>query len=208
MTEAIALFRFYLGPCLKRAIRGSLSSALNWASIVGLAVVGAVYQYRGLTITEPHGWLDIVKWGLIYLAAAWAILVLVRLIFVAPFQIFKETEFQRLQLRKALDDREIRQRALNLIWDLREKGVQIRNESPVNFPNWHRRVYEWRDEVLNAAGVLSTNLRRHLQTLNETHGYPIDIQIVGELHGDEHKKDLGIISEILRRLEKYLERDL
>jgi hypothetical protein len=208
MTEAIALFRFYFGTCLARAIRGSLLSALNWASTVGVAVVGATYQYWGLTITEPHGWFDIVKWGLIYLVIAWAIFFLVRLIFVVPFQIFKETEFQRLQLQKNLDNREIRQRALNLIWDLREKGVQIRNEFPVNFPNWHRRVYEWRDEVLNAAGILSTNLRRHLQTLNETHGYPTDIQIVGELRGDAHKLDLCIISEILRRLEKYLERDL
>jgi hypothetical protein len=168
MTEAIALLRFYFGPCLERAIRGSVSSALNWASIVGVAVVGAAYQYWGLTITDPHGWFDIVKWGLIDLAIAWAIICLVRLIFVVPFQIFEETEFQRLTLQKELDNREIRQRALNLIWDLRENGVQIRNEFPVNFPNWHRRVDEWRDQVLNAAGILSTNLRRHLQTLNET----------------------------------------
>jgi hypothetical protein len=208
MTKPIALFRSYLGACLGRAIRGSLLSALNWASIVGVAVVGAVLKYWGFTITESHGWLDVVEWGLIYLAVAWAIFFLVRLIFVAPFQIFRETEIQRLQLQKQLDNREIRQRVLNLIWDLRKRGVQIRNEFPVNFSNWHRRVYEWRDEVLNAAGVLSTNLRQQLETLNETHGYPTDIQIVGELHGDEHKLDLGIISEILRRLEKYLERDL
>src|SRR5262249_15280612 len=98
--------------------------------------------------------------------------------------------------------------ALNLIWDLRQSGVEIRNEFPANFINWHRRVYEWRDQVLDAAGVLSTNLRRHLQTLNETHGYPGDIRIASLLHADEHKNDLSIISEILRRLEKYLERDL
>jgi hypothetical protein len=111
-------------------------------------------------------------------------------------------------IRKKLKDREIRQRALNLLWDLRESGVQIRNEFPVDFPNWHRRVIEWRDQVLDAAAVLSTNLRRHLQTLNETHGYPSDIRIVGLLHADEHQKDLSNISETLRRLEKYLERDL
>jgi hypothetical protein len=80
--------------------------------------------------------------------------------------------------------------------------------SPVNFPNWHRRVYEWKDQLLDAAGVLSINLRRHLQTLNETHGYPSDIQIVGENHKQEHELDLRVISEMLRRLEKYLERDL
>src|SRR5215470_6460030 len=84
-------------------------------------------------------------------------------------------------ITKKLEDREIRQRALN-------------------FPNWHRRVNEWRDQVLDAAGVLSTNLRRHLQTLNETHGYPSDIQIVGGSHDGEHKLDLSVISETLRRL--------
>ena len=193
---------------LGRAIRGSLLSAFNWAGIVGVAIVGAVLQYWGVTIAEPHGWPGIVKWGLIYFASAWAIFFCFRLIFVEPFLTFKETEFQRLQLQKKLEDREIRQRALNLLWDLRENGVQIRNEFPVNFPNWHRRVIEWRDQVLDAAGVLSTNLRRHLQALNETHGYPSDIQIVGGSHDGEHKLDLNVISETLRRLEKYLERDL
>jgi hypothetical protein len=208
MAEALTLLPIYLAKCFERALRGSLTSAFNWAGILGLGIVAAVYQYRGVTITDPHTWSEVTIWGLAYIAIAWVIIFIIRLIFVAPFQTFKETEVQRLKLEKEIDDREIRQRTLNLIWDLREEGVKIRNEFPVNFPNWQRRAAEWRVQVFNAAGVLSTNLRRHLQTLNETHGYPSDIQIVGGSHDGDHKLELCVISEILRRLEKYLERDL
>jgi hypothetical protein len=204
LHETIKTLRLYVIRCLQRAFWGSLSSALNWAGIVG---VGAVGGYLG-RISDPQTWQQVVTWALVYTAAAWLIIFLFRLFFIAPFQTFKDIEGQRVRLEQALEDRERRQRALNLLWDLRESGVQIRNEFPVNFPNWHRRVYEWRDQLLDASGVLSVNLRRHLQTLNETHGYPSDIQIVGENHKQEHDLDLRVISEMLRRLERYLERDL
>jgi hypothetical protein len=201
------LYGLYVIRCLQRAFWGSLSSALNWAGIVGVGVVGAVGGYLG-RIINPQTWQQVVTWALVYTAATWVIFFFFRLVFVAPFQVFKDGEGQRERLQQELEDRERRQRALNLLWDLRESGVQIRNEFPVNFPNWHRRVNEWRNQLLDAAGVLSVNLRRHLQTLNETHGYPRDIQIVGENHKQEHELDLRVISEMLRRLEKYLERDL
>jgi hypothetical protein len=203
VAETIKVLRLYVWQCLERAFWGSLSSALNWASIIGVGIV----VWLGFPI-ETHTWQDVVQWGVITTIMAWSIIFLIRLLFVAPFQIFRDTEAQRQKLERALDDRKIRQRTLNLIWDLREKGVQIRNEFPVNFLDWHRRFEEWRKSVLDAAGVLSVNLRRHLQTLNETHGYPTDIQLVGGVHDGEHKLDLSVISEMLRRLEKYLERDL
>jgi hypothetical protein len=161
------LYGLYVIRCLQRAFWGSLSSALNWAGIVGVGVVGAVGGYLG-RIINPQTWQQVVTWALVYTAATWVIFFFFRLVFVAPFQVFKDSEGQRERLQQELEDRERRQRALNLLWDLRESGVQIRNEFPVNFPNWHRRVNEWRNQLLDAAGVLSVNLRRHLQTLNET----------------------------------------
>lgn len=80
--------RDYVFTCFSHALHGSLSSALNWASIVGLGVVGGFYQYLGLTMTDPHSWQEVVTWGLIYTGVAWAIIFLVRLIFIAPFQIW------------------------------------------------------------------------------------------------------------------------
>jgi hypothetical protein len=208
LAVTVMMLRLYIGRCFARAGRGSLSSALNWAGIVGVSAVGTYLQYRGLHMTEPHSWLEIVEWATIYAVIAWAIIFLIRLIFVAPFQTFEETENRRLELARRLDDRELRQRTLNLIWDLRERGVQIRNEFPVNFPVWHRRVNEWRLQLLDAAGVLSVNLRRHLETLNETHDFPSNIELVGGTHTEDHALDLRVISEVLRRLERYLERDL
>ena len=203
VAETIKVLRLYVWQCLVRAFWGSLSSALNWASIIGVGIL----LWLGFSI-ETHTWRDVVQWGVITTITAWLIIFLTRLLFVAPFQTFRETDAQRQKLKRKLDDRELRQRTLNQIWDLREEGVRIRNEFPVNFPVWHRRCEEWRESVLDATGVLSVNLRRHLQTLNETHGYPTDIQIVGGVHDGEHKLDLSVISEMLRRLEKYLERDL
>lgn len=208
LAETVKMLRLYVGKCFAGASRGSVSSAFNWAGIIGLSAVGTYLQYQGLRMTEPHSWLEIVEWAAINAVIAWVIIFLLRLIFVAPFQTFEETESRRVELARRLDDRELRQRALNLIWDLRERGVQIRNEFPVNFPVWHRRVDEWSVQLLDAAGVLSVNLRRHLETLNETHNFPGDIQVVGGTHTADHELDLRVISEILRRLEKYLERDL
>lgn len=48
--------RDYVFDCLSRALRGSLSGALNWAGIIGVGCVGGYYQYRGLTMTDPHSW--------------------------------------------------------------------------------------------------------------------------------------------------------
>jgi hypothetical protein len=78
----------YVWHCLTCAWRGSLSSALNWASIVGVGAVAAYFQSQGLTMTDPHAWQEVVKWGLIYTAVAWLIIFAVRAIFVAPFQAY------------------------------------------------------------------------------------------------------------------------
>jgi hypothetical protein len=81
---------FYFWACLLVAIRGSLSSALNWASIVGVGIVGAYLERRGSPMSDPHTWQGIVWWGVIYTTAAWIIIFSLRLIFVAPFHLFYE----------------------------------------------------------------------------------------------------------------------
>jgi hypothetical protein len=125
MRETIKTLRLYVIRRLQRAFWGSLSSALNWAGIVG---VGAVGGYLG-RVNDPQTWQQVVTWALVYTAAAWVIIFLFRLFLVAPFQTFNDSEGQRVRLEQALEDRDRRQRALNLLWDLRESGVQMRNES-------------------------------------------------------------------------------
>ncbi|MGO8921922.1 MAG: hypothetical protein ACLQF4_03175 [Xanthobacteraceae bacterium] len=78
----------YISSCFIRALRRSLSSALSWAGTIGVGVVGGTYEYQGLTMVDPHGWQEVVKWGLTYTAVAWIIIFVVRLVFVAPFQLY------------------------------------------------------------------------------------------------------------------------
>jgi hypothetical protein len=78
----------YVSGCFIRALRGSLSSALNWAGILGVGAVGAYFEYRGRQMSDPHDWHEVVKWGFIYTGVAWAIIFVIRAVFVAPFQMF------------------------------------------------------------------------------------------------------------------------
>jgi hypothetical protein len=95
----------YLWECLVRAWRGSLSSALNWASIVGVGAVGAYFQSRGLKMTDPHAWQEIVQWGLVYTVVAWAIIFAARAVFVAPFQAYVGENARVRELEERLKPR-------------------------------------------------------------------------------------------------------
>jgi len=80
----------YILGCLALAWRGSISSALNWASIVGVGVVGATLERRGSPMNDPHTWQGIVGWTVIYTAVAWTIIFAIRSAVVAPFQMYRE----------------------------------------------------------------------------------------------------------------------
>jgi hypothetical protein len=79
----------YTIDCLSRALKGSLSGALNWAGIIGVGVVGGFLDQRGLPMSDPHTWQEIVKWTCIYTAVAWTVIFLVRLGVVSSFQIYR-----------------------------------------------------------------------------------------------------------------------
>jgi len=105
MVKALA---YYLCGCVCHAWRGSIGSALNWASVIGIGVVGAYREHVwGRPMTDPHTWQGIVVWTLIYTAVAWLIIFAVRLIFVAPFRLYYEekTRADRLEgLRQIAND--------------------------------------------------------------------------------------------------------
>jgi hypothetical protein len=90
MPEGLKILANYILDCARNALRGSLSSAFNWAGIVGVGAVGAYFEFRGRLMTSPHDWHEVVKWGAIYTAVAWTIIFAFRLIFVAPFKLYYE----------------------------------------------------------------------------------------------------------------------
>lgn len=88
---------------------------------------------------------------------------------------------------------------------MRKEGVALRNEHLSNddeFALWLGRYGLWREGTLDAAATLSPVLHDRLETLNEIHGgIPGGVQVFSPEHGH----CLSIVSEILRRVDKYLE---
>lgn len=80
----------YVLGCLSHAWRGSINNALNWASVIGIGVVGAYREHWGSPMSAPHTWQGIVGWTLIYTAVAWIIIFAIRFILVAPFRLYYE----------------------------------------------------------------------------------------------------------------------
>jgi hypothetical protein len=88
--------------------------------------------------------------------------------------------------------------------ELRREGVGIRNRplrSQEEFPGWLEQSQEWRQRAIAAARKASAILAHRLQPLNELYGFPANIVPVN----NEHARYLGIMSETLRRIEKYME---
>jgi len=87
---------------------------------------------------------------------------------------------------------------------LRKIGVRLRNSpvtSPTEFELWTERFRSWRKEIIDAANTASKRLADRLEVLNEMYAFPAGIIPLNS----EHARLLGIVSEILRRVEKYVE---
>jgi hypothetical protein len=97
----------YLWGCIGHAWRGSVNNAFNWASVIGIGVVGAYREHMGSPMSDPHTWQGIVGWTIVYTAVAWVVIFLARLIFVAPFRLYYEqkTRADKLEgLRQVAND--------------------------------------------------------------------------------------------------------
>jgi hypothetical protein len=85
----------------------------------------------------------------------------------------------------------------------RKEGVALRNRvlaSDEQFAEWMERYHAWRERTLSAAAKASPVLHDLLDTLNEMQGYPAGVIPFN----DEHARRLAIVSEILRRIDRYL----
>ncbi|HSB58747.1 MAG TPA: hypothetical protein VLD66_04015, partial [Methyloceanibacter sp.] len=84
----------------------------------------------------------------------------------APNWIYRELEDINHALEKKLFDKERRQQAISRLWQLRERGVELRNLGviPPDEDAWLANYDSRRDQVLNEAGVVSQNLQSWLRT--------------------------------------------
>ena len=76
---------WYGGRCWRIALTGSFASATNWGSIIGAGLLAFVFQRYGGKIMPAEQPYEIVAQGLMYILAAWVVIFLARLVFVAPF---------------------------------------------------------------------------------------------------------------------------
>jgi hypothetical protein len=82
---------WYGGRCWRIALVGSFQSATNWGGILGIAILGfGLRYYFGRELMPAETWQETAVQGLFFIAAAWVVIFLFRLIFIAPFIIRRE----------------------------------------------------------------------------------------------------------------------
>jgi hypothetical protein len=85
---------WYGGRCWRLALSGSFASATNWGGIIGAGLLAFVFQRYGSKIMPAEGPYEIVAQGLLFIVAAWIVIFLFRLIFIAPFQVHREGQWR------------------------------------------------------------------------------------------------------------------
>jgi hypothetical protein len=92
------------------------------------------------------------------------------------------------------------------LWRLREVGVPLRNRSITShtaLQTWLVEVDAWREALYAKAAEISPGLADHLRTLNEMGPPPANSQLFAA--EPRHGHMVTVMSEILRRMSKYLE---
>jgi MFS family permease len=98
MESRIAFRRYchvcwYGGRCWRIALTGSFQKAQNWGGILGVGLLGFLLQQFGKQIIPAESWGEIAVQGMLFIFAAWVAIFLVRLLFVAPFLVYREGDW-------------------------------------------------------------------------------------------------------------------
>jgi hypothetical protein len=96
--------------------------------------------------------------------------------------------------------------AIVKLWKLRKSGVELRNDPPAIYDGgvWLGKGRSWHAEVLTTAQAISEGLKNHLETMNEMGPAPANTRRTTPLH--QHY--VQVMSEILRRMDKFLEKEV
>ena len=196
LESPVPVSRFYW-EWIKRAFRGRLLVAEATAGLLGmLSFLINDWIVRNF---ETPGWFGVYLFLLLFLVFVG--IGLIR----APRDLYKEAMFEIAALRLTIEDKERIQKALNELWRLRAAGVKLRNKriSTDDYEDWLHDFNQWREEVLQHAGKISENLKQWLDILDKTTQGPVSPWI-----HETHSAKLRVFSEVLHRLQIFLERDL
>lgn len=134
---------------------------------------------------------------------AWAILPLLIWLLIAYLR--RHAKYGELEEREVTASR--KQSLLNELNEHRKLGVEIRNSHPdggAELQLWFAQSRAWMTVAYDIAGRISPQLRARLETLNETGPAPDRTR---QYLTKEHQHETRILSEILRRMEKYIEKN-
>ncbi len=164
----------YIRECFPLALRGSIHGAWNWGSIVGAAALGGLAQYFGAQLVFTDGWQGVVASAIIAAIVIWLLIVVLRLFFVAPYQLWKlryKPEYKKQLQEFYISGTELLQR--NLPKDISEEDF----DSYVNeTKQWVNETAHWIQEnmsyparvrFLDRTGIISA---QYSAQVNERHG--------------------------------------
>jgi len=114
-------------------------------------------------------------------------------------------EIEALKLK--ISNRDKRQTAMNALWELRTEGVNIRNReiTEESYKEWYSEYVDWESRVYAEAAKVSPNLERWVKTLDRVRRGPRTKY--PSIH-NQHDRDKNNLSEVLFRLQEFLEADM
>ena len=123
----------------------------------------------------------------------------------APVQLDKEARETIGDLTRKLDDREEHQKSRLSLWALRKEGVQIRNDglTTTDTASWADKFETWHARVLDQAQKFSADLRHSLDPIDKISPESNEVVVANDIL---HQKNVSVMSEMLARLYKHLDR--
>lgn len=99
-----------------------------------------------------------------------------------------------------------KQAAMTRLWQLRSAGISLRNRelaSEQEYIVWKRELDDWLVQVYDQAGKVDPNLRAYVERLDRMRPAP-----AMDVISNEHARWARIASEVLARLQEYLQGQL
>ena len=167
-------YSLYISKCLPLAIRGSIHGAHNWGAIVGGATLGGLAQYLEIQLVFAEGWQGVVASSIIAGIVTWLVIVVLRLFFVAPYQLWKlnhQPEHQKKLQEFYISGTELLQR--NLPMDISEEDFE---HYVIETKQWVNETARWiqenvsypaRVKFLDRTGIIAAQVSAQV---NERHG--------------------------------------
>lgn len=195
-------FTAFYKKCAHAALVSGIPLANSWKWLIGMPILAFILYINKIGIvTTGYQSVDIVLATFAALLITWVFIFVIRFI-KAPVTLHRKLESEIIILKNTLDDKEKRQTAINRLWELRSKGISIRNEFPQTedvYRAWQSRYMEWREEVLLEAEKVSPNLKQWLARLDLLRVEAVSISPL---------KDVQNMTEALARLGEYLKTEV